>query len=492
VSSRALLLVVFALVTPDLRSSSEAPLADAVERREFDRAAKLLAEGADVNAAQVDGMTALHWAVAFDHAKTVKALLAAGAKVGTKNRYDVSPLSLACEAGNAELVGALLDAGASVKAALPGGETPLLTASRSGSVEVVRALLDKGAEIDVTERRGQTALMWAAAEGHTDVVRLLVERKAEVDIRLRSGFTAFLFAVREGHIDVVRALLAAGVDVHQSLQPGRPSGSGAWKKAGAKETSALLLAIENAHFELALELLKAGANPNDMSSGRSPLHAIAGARKTERGDGANGNPPPEGSGRVTSLEFVEHIVKRGAKIDQRIANGKSAPALVNMKGVTPFLLAAKNADVPLMLKLLDLGADPTVANVENCTPFHAAAGMGVRAPGEEPGTEVESLEAMKLLLELGADIDAVDRRGNSAMHCAAYKSAPNIVRFLVENGAKIEIWNRKNKRGWTPLVIAQGFRPGNFKPAPDTIAAIEDVMRAAGVTPPPPPPRRRR
>ena len=278
----------------------------------------------------------------------------------------------------------------------------------------------------------------------------------------------------------------------EPLQPGRPSGSGAWKKAGAKETSALLLAIENAHFELALELLKAGANPNDMSSGRSPLHAIAGARKTERGDGANGNPPPEGSGRVTSLEFVEHIVKRGAKIDQRIANGKSAPALVNMKGVTPFLLAAKNADVPLMLKLLDLGADPTVANVENCTPFHAAAGMGVRAPGEEPGTEVESLEAMKLLLELGADIDAVDRRGNSAMHCAAYKSAPNIVRFLVENGAKIEIWNRKNKRGWTPLVIAQGFRPGNFKPAPDTIAAIEDVMRAAGVTPPPPPPRRRR
>ena len=134
--------------------------------------------------------------------------------------------------------------------------------------------------------------------------------------------------------------------------------------------------------------------------------------------------------------------------------------------------------------LVELGADPLKANVEKSTPLMAAAGLGTHAPGEEAGTEDEAIEAVKYLLELGADINAVDKNGETAIHGAAYKSLPKMVKLLAERGADIKIWNKKNKHGWTPLSIARGYRPGNFKPAPATIAAIEKVMRAAGVEPP--------
>ncbi len=471
-------------------AESPSPLADAAERADSETVRALLEEGADVNAAQIDGMTALHWAVYRGDLETTKQLLEAGAKPDAKNRYDVRPLALACENGNGEIVAALLARGADANARRRSGETPLLAAARTGKIEPVKALLDAGAKVNETERRGQTALMWAAAEGHAKVVRLLIENGAKAGVRLRSGFTAFLFAVREGRTSVVRALLDAGVDVNEALAPGRPSGSGAWKKAGARETSALLLAVENAHFELALELLRAGADPNDERSGLTALHTIPRTRKAERGDGEGGNPPPEGSGKVTSLEFVRALVEHGADVNRRLERGRSGACVLNLKGATPFLLAAKSADVPLMKVLLELGADPKIPNAENCTPLLAAAGMGVRAPGEERGTEVEALSALRLLLELGADVNAVDANGETAMHCAAYKNAPKIVAFLAERGAKIDVWNQKNKHGWTPLVIAEGFRPGNYKPSRVTVAAIHRVMRSAGITPPPPRPRR--
>jgi uncharacterized protein len=131
-----------------------------------------------------------------------------------------------------------------------------------------------------------------------------------------------------------------------------------------------------------------------------------------------------------------------------------------------------------------LGADPRITNAENSTPLMAAAGVGCRAPGEEAGTEEEVLEALALLLELGGDVNAVDDNGETAMHGAAYKSLPKAVQFLTDRGAKIEVWNKKNKYGWTPLTIAEGYRVGNFKPSPETIAALHRVMLAAGVTPP--------
>ena len=180
--------------------------------------------GVDVNAAQVDGTTALHWAAYHDDAETAALLVRAGANVNAVNRYGVPPLSLACSNGSGGVVKLLLDAGADANATMKGGETVLMMAARSGNLEAVNALLARGARHDARERRGQTALMWAAAEGHAAVVRALIDAGADINATLDSGFTPFFFAVREGHIDVVRAFLEAGVDVNATLQrrEGRP------------------------------------------------------------------------------------------------------------------------------------------------------------------------------------------------------------------------------------------------------------------------------
>jgi ankyrin repeat protein len=147
-------------------------------------------------------------------------------------------------------------------------------------------------------------------------------------------------------------------------------------------------------------------------------------------------------------------------------------------------MASKTADLPSMHFLVDAGADPRLGTKDGCTPLMAAAGVGTLAPDEEAGTEAEAIAAVDYLLKLGADLNTVDANGETAMHGAAYKSLPKMVQFLADKGAKIETWNRKDKYGWTPLTIAEGHRPGNFKPSAETIDALHRVMRAAGVTPP--------
>jgi ankyrin repeat protein len=383
------------------------------------------------------------------------------------------------------MVSLLLKAGADPNGTIPGGETALMTAARTGKVEAVKALLAAGADVNAKEsKRGQTAIMWAAAEGNTEVVQELLRAGADFRTPLNTGFTAFLFAVREGRSDVVRVLLKAGADVNETIHTGQASGPRPASGAGVPRpgNSALHLAVVNGHFELAAMLLDAGANPNAAEVGYTPLHILTIVRKPGGGDN---DPAPRGSGAMTSLELVKKFAKHGANLNARMTRRANLGLTgLNTMGATPFLMAARSADAELMRMLASLGADPLIPNADNATPLIVAAGLGTRSPGEDAGTEAEALEAVRVALELGNDINAVDNNGETAMHAAAYKNLPLVVELLAAKGAKIDIWNRKNSHGWTPLIIAEGHRFGNFKPSPDTVAALRRVMLAAGVNPP--------
>ena len=461
-------------------------LADAAEMRDGARIRGLLQEGADVNASQVDGMTALHWAVYNDDADIAGLLVRSGADVNAHNRYGVPPLSLASTNGNATVVSLLLDAGADPNETLEGGETVLMIAARTGSLEAVQGLLAEGADPNARERREQTALMWAAAEGHAPVVEALIDAEADVHATLGSGFTAMFFAVREGHIDVALALLEAGVDVNEVLQrvrEGLAASNNASTQPINRGMSPLLMAVRNGHFELAVVLLKAGADPNDQLTGFAPLHTMSWVRKPDASD--RGDPAPIGSGNLTSLEFVRELVALGAdvnlRLDEEAPRQPNSASRVRSGGATPFLLAADRADITLIRLLLELGADPFIPNLDNTTALMVAAGLGTSAPEEEAGTQAEALEATQLMLELGLDVNAVNDKNETAMHGAAYGSFPAVVDLLANNGADPQIWKRKNERGWTPLFIAEGYRFGLPRHSRPTIEAVERLMLAAGI-----------
>jgi uncharacterized protein len=470
-------------------AAERATLADAAERRDQAVVRTLLKGGADVNATQVDGTTALHWAAYHDDPETAALLVKAGANVNAANSYGVPPLALASTNGNAAVVKLLLDAGADANAAMKGGETVLMMAARSGNVDAVKALLVRGAKYDARERRGQTALMWAAAEGHAAVVRALIEAGADINVTLDSGFTPFFFAVREGRIDVVREFLEAGINVNEPLRrrekpPEGPVDNNSSKPAG-RGTTPLLMAVQNGHFELAIALVDAGADPNDVQTGFTPLHSISWVRKPDSSD-VSDPATPAGSGRLTSLQFVREIVKRGANVNLRLAKGTpkvpQTSSRIESEGATPFLLAADRSDVPLMKLFLELGADPLLPNFINTTPLMAAAGLGTTEPLEEAGEEIEALEATKMLLDLGADINARDDNGDTSMHGAAYGAYPTVVKLLADRGADPQIWKEKNKFGRTPLFIAEGYQGRLPRPDVPTIEAVTKLMLAAGLS----------
>lgn len=459
-------------------AAESAALADAAEHRDWAGVRTLLTRNAaEVNTAQVDGTTALHWAVYHDDAEAVRLLVRARANVNAVNGYGVPPLALASTNGNAAIVALLLEAGADANATMKGGETVLMLAARAGSGEAVKALLVRGARIEARERRGQTALMWAAAEGHTAVVRALIEAGADVNAKVESGFTPFFFAVRQGHLAVVRALLTSGIDVNAML----PSAN------AARSVSPLVLAVQNGHFDLALALVDAGANPNDVRTGFAPLHLIPWVRRPDNSD-ISDPAPPAGAGRLSSLQFVREIVKRGANVNVRAPEGAprqpNTSSKVETPGATPFLLAADRSDLALMRLLLELGADPLLANSNNTTPLMAAAGVGTGEPAEEAGEESEALEAVNMLLDLGADINAVNGDGETVMHGAAHNIYPLVLDLLARRGADPKVWSKPNKYGRTPLFIAEGFvNPGGL-PRPDapTLEAVTRLMLAAGLS----------
>jgi uncharacterized protein len=487
-----LLLLVVGLAGASV-AAEKAAVADAAEQRNSALIRKLLDARADVNATQVDGMTALHWAVYNDDAETARLLVRAGANVNATNRYGVPPLSLASTNGNPDMVKLLLEAGADAKAALPGGETVLMTAARAGNLETVKSLLARGADPNARERSDQTAIMWAAAEGHAPVVKALIDAGADIRAKVRSGFTPLFFAAREGNIEVARTLLQAGVAVNEAIEPPERSTAQMDRRLGVtlnsasfkpvrKGTSPLLMAVENGHFELAIALVDAGADPNDERSGFTPLHAMSWVRKPDASD--QGDPPPIGSGRLTSLQFVRELVKRGAKVNKQLEGALRPPnaaTQLSSEEATPLLMAADRADAPFMRVLLELGADPFLPNAENSTPLMAAAGLGTANPLEEAGTEAEALEAVQVLLERGAGLNEVDNNGHTAMHAAAEGNFPAIVQLLSDRGADANVWKRPDVEGRTPLFIAEGYRRGRPQLNRPTIDAIQRLMVAKGL-----------
>jgi ankyrin repeat protein len=454
------------------------PIVDAARMRDVAALRSLVAKQADVNAPAADGGTALHWAAYHDDAGMAALLVQNGANVNAANRYGVRPLSIAATNGSVGLIELLLKAKADPEAVMGEGETALMTAARSGNLGAVKLLLEHRANPNAKENwRGQTALMWAAGEGHVAVVEALIAAGAEINARSKNGFTPLLFAVRDGRAGAAAALLKSGASPNEALPPSvRRGGAGA-----PHGSTALMLAVTNAHYELASMLLDAGADPNDGVHGWTALHLLTDVRKP--GTGSN-DPAPPGSGSVDSLEMARRLVAHGAKVNARTERTRAiGMTSLNTEGATPFLLACRTGDVELMRLLLKLGADPSIPTAEKTTPLMAAAGVGTRAPEEDAGSEPEALEAVKMLIELGADVNAVDDRGETAMHGVAYKHYPSVAEYLAGHGAKIDVWNSKNRNGWTPLRIAAGVHRGmNLRQSPETAAVLRKVMSAAGVS----------
>ncbi len=454
-------------------SQSSSPLADLAEYQQWNEIqSKGIQAFKDVDAPQPDGMTALHWAIKHQRHDIAQLLLDAGANPSAKNRYGVTALAIACTQGDQKSARMLLKANADVSAVGPGDATPLMIASRQGDPLIVEMLIQAGSPVNAVDCNGQSALMWASAAGNANAVDTLLSAGADRDLALKSGFNAFFFAVRQGHHETVHLFLRSGVNINSVMQI-RSFGS----RSASNQTSALILAVESGHFELALQLVKLGADPNDQRCGYSALHAISWVRKPNSGDGVDGDPPPRGSGKVNSLEFVRRIVALGADVNLPLVNTRPpGKASLNKKGATPLLLACKTADLPLIQLLVELGADPHRPNADRCTPILAAAGVGTVAVDEEPGTETEVLEVLSYLLTLQADIHHVDKNLESAMHGAAYRAYPKVVTFLRDQGLKPESWNNPNRHGWTPFDIADGKRPGSVKPNPAVRKALEESM----------------
>ena len=501
----------------------EAPVVEAVKQADTNALRALLQQRADVNSPEADGTTALHWAVHRDDVDAAELLIRAGADVGAANRYGIMPLSLACVNGSAAIIELLLNAGANPNTTSPEGETALMTAARTGTVDAVKALLAHGADVNAKERwRGSTALMWAAAEGHAIVVQTLIEggidNEADIDARSNGGLTPLLFAVREGRLDAVRVLLAAGADVNEPARDG---------------TSALVLAIINAHYELAAFLLDNSADPNASDPRGSALHAVAWMRRP----GRSPRPPPVPTGNLDSLTLARTLLAHGANPNVRIAwteankDGFSLMTQVDappdiaigrnyliFAGATPFYLAAKHSDIALLRLLVANGADPLIPTVQNVTPLMAAAGIGFwqgESPGPNTGVpESDTLEAVKLVWELGGDVQAVtdfsdirvegdgitllhslplnrvefrdlgDARwgGSTALHGAALRGVNTVVRFLLEKGATLDT---TSDLGWTPLMLAEGMYIGQTeKEQPHTADLIRQLTSGSIATNP--------
>src|SRR5579863_7228997 len=406
-----LLLAAGSLIASDTRLIEAAKGGDAKTVRD------LLSQHVPATTAEADGTTALHYAVRNDNLDIADLLIANGAPVNAATRYNITPLSLACDHGNAAMIERLLKAGADPDGTSEEGQAALMSASLAGKVNAIKVLLTHGAKVNVAEPvKGQTALMWAASEGHTSAVETLIEFGADVKAKSKSGFTPLLFAVRNGEKETVEALLAHGANANDKAPDG---------------TSALNVAVVNAAYDVGAVLLDHGADPNAPDARGSALHAIAWLRKpgSDGGDGLGKRSygPPLQKGNMSGMELARRLLEHGANPNARVhfqerlnlasrdATARNPPLIhlgrhiLTYSGATPFYIAAHNGDYQYMQLLADHGADPKAVNELNISPLIIASGLDYWE-GETPGPytgvpEAERLEAVKLAIKLGNDIN---------------------------------------------------------------------------------------
>ena len=459
-------LAAFLVASEDLR------LIDAVRHRNTFAVRALLQQQLDVNAAQPDGATALHWAAHRDDLEIANLLLGAGARVDAVNELGVTPLDLACENRSDAMVSRLLQAGADPNAAAPKRPPVLMSCARTGSVEGVKALLARGASVNQREPRlGQTALMWAVAGRHAGVVQVLLEAGADVHARSRvtrlmvnradpndnsssvvgevsrGGSTALLLAAREGDAESARLLLDGGANVNDSAPDGN---------------SALVIAVHSNQAAVANLLLDRGADPNAIGAGYTALHAAV-----LRGNG----------------DLVRRLLAHGAQVDAQLRNGTPTTRTSRefflpetLVGATPFLLAARFLEVDIMRVLADTRADPRKKMRDGTTALMAAAGVPAQPPLYDRrgrvalrriDSEALALDAVNIVLERGADVNARNQRGDTALHGAAGQNYGSVAKVLAQRGARLDV---RNKAGKTPLSAANG-------------EAVATVLRDLGAKP---------
>jgi ankyrin repeat protein len=458
--------------------AADTPIADAAMDGDTETVRLLLADGADVNTAQGDGMTPLHWAAFNDDLELASVLFEAKARAVAVTRIGtVTPLSMAATNGSASMIEMLVGAGADVNASTSTGATPLMAASTSGSVDAVCALLGHGAFVNARETaNGQTALMFAAWEDRADVITALVEHGADVGLTswvvslveprfdddgnpllpgrpralggnsVMGGMTALLFAARDGHLDAVRALVESGALVDQV--------------AGGDGSSPLVIAIANGHYSVGKYLLDAGADPNIANiDGLAPLYSTINMRFAPVSWAPN---PRTDQEEVDAGTLLIALLDAGADPNVRIVRGlwfsptSHNRLWIDAAGATPFWRAAQASDVESMRLLLAAKADPDLSTFGGTTPLMVAAGIGWRGNFSQNAPDAW-MEAVHFLAELGADVNAVDGRGYTALHGAAALGNREMVEFLVARGARVDVVDRS---GNSPADMA--FGPSRF------------------------------
>jgi uncharacterized protein len=424
----------------------------------------LLKQGADVNAADPDGTTPLHWAANTGDTETVQLLLRAGANPKARNRYGATPLSLAAGTANAAVIDLLLKAGADPAATLPNGQTILMTAARTGNPEAVKLLINRGSDVNAREATyGETALMWASAENHPGAVQALLDHGADINARSnelkfaqdrfglegvttilpRGHWTALMYAARQGSLEAARTLLEAGADRNLADPDG---------------TTALVLAIINGHYDTAALLAEHGADPNIAdTAGMAALYAAVDMNTLGE---VYGRPARPSHDKLTALDLIGVLLAHGADPNTQLLTptltrahtpGESTLA----EGSTPLMRAARNSDAAAMRLLLEHGADPSITQKNQTTALMLAAGLG-RGQGvfaKDYATEKQMLEGVKVLVARGVDVNAINDKGQTAMHFAV-RASDDIVRYLAAHGARLDV---KDKQGRTPLDAALGM-----------------------------------